>query len=503
MMNGPVGSGLQSIASMVERQRAQQATSVYGLCANDGAQVPLKGVEVHVRMTHCVAQVEVAQRYQNLEAKPIEAVYSFPLPEASAVCKFEIDIDGKKIVGRVAKREEAKEEYDAALAKGDGAYMVGQDRANCFTAHVGNLLPDQEAVIRLSYVIELEQSEDSIRLCLPSTVSPRYISPKVAAQEAPDKLAHLNPPRQKAVPYALKLRVDSECASNIREVACATHPIKVSTSGCNATVELVGTDIQLDQDVVICYKLAKPHEASAFAARDGDKCIIAVSLFPDLKTLKRAPCEFIFVLDKSGSMGSLSHPQSPVKYAKDAMAALIAKLGDQDKFNVIAFACSHRSMFEKSVKANARNKEQAQKWLNGLDSIEVGGSTNVYQPLKEALTTEVSNMPRVVAVLTDGNIGDEADCSKLVAAHRNCHVFTFGIGCGPNQLTLSTLARAGRGRAEFIGHGDDVDAKVTRQLGCVASSFLKNVRVDWGNLETDYRVPDTAPVMFGGDKLTL
>lgn len=473
-----------------------------GLSSGD-ALVPLKSVDVAVRMTHCVAEIEVAQRYKNCETKPIEAVYSFPLPESSAVCKFEIEIDGKKIVGRVAKREEAKEEYDAALKRGDGAYMVGQDRPNVFTANVGNLLPDQEAVIRLSYAIELVQAGDSIRLALPSTISPRYIDDKTAAKEASDKLAHLNPPRVGKAPYTLSLRVDSECASDIREIACATHPIKVSVTGNKAVVELCGNDIQLDQDIVINYKLAKPHEASATVARDGDKKIVAVSLYPEMKQLQRQPCEFIFLLDKSGSMGGVTISGSPLRCAKEAMLALVAKLRDQDKFNIIAFATTHAPLFDKSVKAISGNKQQARAWLERLNNLDVGSGTEVLPPLQQALETTAGGLPRIVAVITDGQIGGEDECSKLVATHKDCHVFTFGIGCGPNTLTLSALARAGRGRAEFIGRGEDVEAKVTKQLACIASSFLKNVRIDWGNLKTDLVVPESAPVMFDGEKLTL
>ncbi len=144
------------------------------MCGVDS--VPLQSVSVAVKASHFVAHYELLQTYKNNEDCPIEAIYSFPLPESCAVSAFEVDIDGKKIVGRVLKHEEAKEEYDAAMAKGDGAFMVAQDRPNVFTANVGNLLPGQVAIVKLSYVCELTQSGDSVSLTIPSTISPRYIN---------------------------------------------------------------------------------------------------------------------------------------------------------------------------------------------------------------------------------------------------------------------------------------------------------------------------------------
>src|SRR5579862_738427 len=128
-----------------------------------GNRVPLKGVAIDVKAAGVAAQVRVSQRYFNAEKIPVEALYSFPLDESCAVCGFEVEIGGKRIVGMVEEREKAFEKYDEAMAQGHGAFLVDQDRPNIFTASVGNLLPDQEAIVRLTYVTELEQSGDAIR----------------------------------------------------------------------------------------------------------------------------------------------------------------------------------------------------------------------------------------------------------------------------------------------------------------------------------------------------
>jgi Ca-activated chloride channel family protein len=83
----------------------------------------------------------VRQRFKNTEAKPIEATYCFPLEEGSAVCGFEVKVGDRLIQGRVEEREKAFEKYDEAMAEGDGAFLLDQEKPNIFIASIGNLMP--------------------------------------------------------------------------------------------------------------------------------------------------------------------------------------------------------------------------------------------------------------------------------------------------------------------------------------------------------------------------
>ncbi len=455
--------------------------------------IPLKSVEMLVRASRFIAHYDLLQCFENGEGVPIEAVYSFPLPESCAVSGFEVDINGRKITGRIIKREEAKEEYDNALQRGDGTFMVEQDRPNVFTAHIGNLLPGEKAVVKLSYACELEQFDDLVRLTIPSTISPRYVNDETAINESAEKLQHINPPTAISVPYSLKLRVEAEYASEVIEVSCQSHPASVKIDGRKSIVELNG-NIQLDQDIVLGYKLANPHETTALVAADGEDKIVAVNIFPDLKNLQREPCEFIFLVDCSGSMQGES-----LQVAKAATRACLDLLKSKDKFNIVRFGSDTEQCFAKSVVLNERNKIQAVAWVADL---EASGGTEMFAPIKRALEESDSGLPRIVAILSDGQIGNESQCALYLSGYgENCHVFTFGIGAGPNNFALESIARCGRGRYASTAHG--AVSAAAKQLASVASSFLKNVRVDFGGLEADLIAPKFIPAIFDGDKITL
>src|SRR5262249_6389665 len=97
------GSRREGVAPMPESATAPHA----GLLTQQGAPVPLTGVDVSAELSNLVARVTVTQRFVNLETTPIEAVYVFPLDEGAAVCGFEALIDGTLVVGEVREREAA------------------------------------------------------------------------------------------------------------------------------------------------------------------------------------------------------------------------------------------------------------------------------------------------------------------------------------------------------------------------------------------------------------
>ena len=108
----------------------------YGLLSSASDPIPLLGVKVEGDILGRGAKVRISQRFRNQENKAVEAVYKFPLPEGAAVCGFRAVLDGKKIQGQVEERDRAFEIYDDALSRGDGGYLLDEERPNIFTRPV-------------------------------------------------------------------------------------------------------------------------------------------------------------------------------------------------------------------------------------------------------------------------------------------------------------------------------------------------------------------------------
>ncbi|MCA9522674.1 MAG: VWA domain-containing protein, partial [Myxococcales bacterium] len=460
--------------------------------------VPLLGVRYDVVVENVASRVTIAQRFRNTESQPIEAMYTFPLDEGSAVCAFEVEIGERRVIGRVEEREAAFERYDQAIADGDGAFLLDQDRPNIFTASVGNLKPNEEAVVRISYVAEIEQRGDELRLQIPTTVSPRYVPASQLRAIDPAELDHLTPPIERRVPYGFTLSATIRAASAVRSVECPSHPARVAIDGGVASVTLSGESIAMDRDVVLVAQTAARPEASALVAHDADGGrLVMLNLYPRLEGLTREPMEVIFLLDRSGSMMGPSIAQ-----ARAALQLALRSLEEGDRFNIVGFGDSFQALFAESVPYTQANLDTATKHAATVEA-NLGG-TELMPPLHAILSTKGGGLARQLVLLTDGQVSNERECVELVAQHRETtRVFTFGIGFGASDYLVKTLARVSGGSHEMIQPNERIDEKVMRQFGRLTSASLRNVRLDWGGLRPTLVAPERVPSLFEGERVTV
>ena len=68
--------------------------------------VPLKSINVDIKIIGFVAEVTSSLQYTNSEDKPVEAEFTFPVDDGSAVFKFEAEIEGRHIVAEIQEKEQ-------------------------------------------------------------------------------------------------------------------------------------------------------------------------------------------------------------------------------------------------------------------------------------------------------------------------------------------------------------------------------------------------------------
>jgi len=155
-----------------------------------------------------------------------------------------------------------------------------------------------------------------------------------------------------------------------------------------------------------------------------------------------------FVLDRSGSMAG-----APIQSLRQAMAATLNSLSDQDVVSVVLFG----SEVETLVEAKHRNQ------LGDLDAllaqIEPAGGAALYDALNQGAAQLRRNAgPGTInhlVLVTDGpptkGPRELADFSKLaeVFAREGFTLSTVGFGQDFNEDMLATLARIGNGRFRY------------------------------------------------------
>ncbi|CAL8344847.1 unnamed protein product [Arctogadus glacialis] len=472
-----------------------------GLLTATKEPVPLKSVDVEVTVRDHVATVAATLLYENKEQSPIEAVFVFPLPGDAAVCHFSAKIGQSEVVAEVREKQKAREEYDDALTRGQQAFLLEESKQSpdVFSLSVGSLPPGESASIRLEYVTELAvQADDGLRFCLPAVLNPRY---QPLGSDGGAGTISFGPGTSvpaSLVPYSLSL-----CAS-----VCSPRPITKVESNCSldpvqylnqqqtqAAVKLAAGH-KFDRDVELLLYYEDSHlptavvEAGCASAKPGSLMgdpVVMVSLYPEfppaVMSLMTKSGEFLFVIDRSGSMSSpMSNADSSqirIDSAKETLLLLLKSLPIGCYFNIYSFGSSYTHIFPQSVVYSQQTMDEALKVIEDLRA-DMGG-TEILEPLKHIFKQPcIPSQPRQLFVFTDGEVSNTKAVIDVVKRNSGSHrCFSFGIGGGASTALINGLAKEGRGHAQFITGADRMQSKVMQSLRFALQPAVVDISVTW------------------------
>jgi Ca-activated chloride channel family protein len=476
----------------------QPAATRSGLFTTSAVPVPLTGVSIDGEISGFCARVAVTQRYVNRETTPIEAVYVFPLDEGAAVCGFEAIIDGTIVIGEVKEREEAFRAYDDAMERGDGAFLLDEERPDIFQASIGNLLPGKEVLVKLIYVTELNVQGPGLRFSIPTTVSPRYAPAADQVGVGRPDSETLNPPVSWRVPYGLELSLRLAMTGTISRIESPSHPVSVvMNDSTHATVSLSRRDTALDRDFVLTVDaegLDRPH---AWLERDDEGGeAMAVAFVPRLGS-DVTPGDITFLVDRSGSMAGTS-----IEEVRNALQLCLRSMISGCRFNIVGFGSTFQTLFPESRAYDEASLAAASAHVGALQA-DLGG-TEILPALQFVLQqARERTLARQIVVLTDGEVTNTDAVLELTRKHAaDARVFTFGIGAGASHHLVNGLARTGGGASELIFPGERIEPKVVRQFGRLLSPALTDIRVNWGTLDVTPATSAVPPV-FSGERLLV
>ncbi|XP_072528454.1 von Willebrand factor A domain-containing protein 5A-like isoform X2 [Salminus brasiliensis] len=451
-----------------------------GLLTVKNEPVPLKSIEVDLQVQGHVATVSSTLQYANEENSPLEALFVFPIPAEAALCHFSAKIADQEIVGKLQEKEKAKEEYDDAIASGDQAFLLeeSEESEDVFKLSVGSLPAGQSAAVTFVYVTELSvQADHSLRFCLPAVLNPRYSPPGTDSGVVSEITSSTS------IPYSLSFTANVSSPNPIAKVEskCALEPLVfLNADHTNAKVSLCA-DHKFDRDVELYLYYENAHQPTAIVeagvptAKPGTLMgdpVVLLSLYPEFPEAVMSSVsscgEFVFVMDRSGSMGCAMHNGSGarlrIESARDTLVLLLKSLPMGCYFNIYSFGSHYESVFPKSVEYTEETMDQAVKKVKEMQS-DMGG-TEILEPLKHIYSQQcIPNHPRQVFIFTDGEVGNTKDVLQLVknnADHHRC--FSFGIGEGASTALIKGMAQEGRGHTQFITGSDRMQPKVMQSL---------------------------------------
>ncbi|XP_041919253.1 von Willebrand factor A domain-containing protein 5A-like isoform X2 [Alosa sapidissima] len=494
-----------------------------GLVTKNKEPVPLKSVEVDVHVQGHVATVTSTLLYVNGEERPLEAVFVFPLPGECAVCHLSAKIGDTEVVAKLQDKQKAREEYDDALSSGHQAFLLEESdqSPDVFQLNVGSLPPGESAAITLVYISELDmQADDALRFCLPAVLNPRYTPQDMDRSQ----MATVTSVPAGTVPYTLALSAHLSSPQPISKVEsnCDLEPLAyLNPDKTQATVSLSPGHL-FDRDVELLLYYHDAHKPTAIVEAGLDTAepgslmrdpVVLLSIYPEFPaavTSSLSTCgEFIFVVDRSGSMDCAMHSGKDAKMriesAKDTLLLLLKSLPMGCYFNIYGFGSRYEHFFPKSVEYNQKTMDDALEKVKGMRA-DMGG-TEILQPLKHIYSQPcIPSHPRQLFIFTDGEVGNTKQVLDLVKINGNSHrCFSFGIGEGASTALITGLAKEASGHAQFITGTDRMQPKVMQSLRYALQPAVKDISVHW-NLPDGVSVTTLSPplkVLFHGQRALL
>ena len=281
----------------------------------------------------------------------------------------------------------------------------------------------------------------------------------------------------------------------------STHVIAVDRDGpASATVQLADRTTIPNRDFVLDFRVAGQRVKSNLmtykdpATGEGFFSLMVIPPI-DTSVVARRPMEMVFVIDCSGSMQG-----RPLQQAKQAVATVLARLDENDTFQLIRFSDDASQFGAAPLPATGPNLAAARRYLENLNGQ---GGTWMVEGIKAAL--DFPHDPsrfRFVSFLTDGYIGNESEILAEVHGRLGAaRIFSFGVGTSVNRYLLERMAKVGRGVAAYLGLNDSAEDVMGAFFDRVSHAALTDLEIEWGGMTTSEIYPARFPDLFVGRPL--
>ena len=484
---------------------------------------PVLKTDVQIAVTGTIARTTVRQEFTNPSQKKgdwLEGIYVFPLPETAAVDHLRMKVGERIIEGQIKERGEAKKVYEQAKQEGKRASLVEQERPNIFTTSVANIGPGEHITVEIEYQEAVRYDQGQFQLRFPMVVGQRYIPGTAVIVEDQDPngsgtmldtdrvpdASRITPPVQypsqgSINPVSLSLTLTP--GFPVAKVESLFHPvIVISDPDGGYQISLKRDAVPADHDFHLTWAPVPSKEptATVFTEQRNGETYAMLMLVPPTQpndAAPRMPRDLTFVIDTSGSMAGPS-----IEQAKASLAAALTRLMTQDRFNVIQFNNTVRSLFPFPQPVTTAAMRKAIRYVEGLSA---DGGTEILPALRQALKSpQDSTRLQQIMLITDGQVGNEEELFELLT-HRlgTRRVFTVGIGSTSNSHLMRKTAELGRGTFTYVGNVSEVKDKLDALFKKLEHPVLSDIQLDrtgWAGLE---HYPSRIADLYEGEPIVL
>lgn len=531
----PVGAAglLIAVAAVALTSPAQAA----GLLTPTQSGLPSLEIQDHavtVVVEDGYAVTTIDQVFRNPHDRDLEAVYSFPVPEQGAVAEFTYWIDGQPVSGEVLPKQEARQIYEEEKAAGRETAITEQDSYKTFDISVSPVRAGQDVRIRLSYFQPAHMDTGIGRFVYPLEEG-GVDEERLAFWTANEVVAgtfSFDLTLRSAYPVA-GMRLPSHPGAQISQTASGDWHIRIDNHGANSAPVGAVSDMvimepdttlpdatpaslaqtsrastslaqahRLDTDIVVYWRHAEnlPGSVDLVAHRppgsDRGTFMLVVTPGDDLQPITEGS-DWVFVLDKSGSMGG------KIATLIDGVGQALDKMRPDDRFRIVMFDDAPYAVTNGFVNATPAGIDRA---MAALRRMAADNSTNLFAGLDFGLKGLDADRTSAIVLVTDGvaNVGETRQRAFLdLIRSRDVRLFTFIMGNSANRPLLTAITEASNGTALSVSTSDDVVGAVLSASSKVTHEALHDVSLTIDGVRTADIAPTVTRSLYRGQQLVL
>lgn len=462
--------------------------------------LPVKSIKIDTKINGQVATTHIEQVFRNDTPYTLEGTYFFPIPETASINEFAIWENGKKLVGEVRTREEARRIYEEIVRRQRDPGLLEYVGKDLFQASIFPIPPQSDKKLEMTYTQVLRAESGTVSYRYPLGTGQRaWLAPnrsEITRGTRPDKIGTVSG------------RIEIQSKEALRNIYSPSHSIDVNKKGETGAVVSFETSEQNLMDFQLFYGLSQQDFGLTLltyreTAKDG---FFLLLLSPKDNILEKeiASKDIVFVLDTSGSMAD----EGKMEKARSALLFGIRTLRDEDRFNVINFAGEEHLLAEGLIRADADGKRRGEDFVKKLKP---NGGTNINDALLAAKKQfTASERPKILVFMTDGlpTVG-ETNVAKIIENFtaqtkvEGLRLFNFGVGYDVNTTLLDKLASENAGAADYVEPKEDLEIKVSNFFGKVNYPVLTDLEIDFGSVRTELIYPRKTPDLFKGSQIAL
>ncbi|XP_049952362.1 inter-alpha-trypsin inhibitor heavy chain H4-like isoform X1 [Schistocerca serialis cubense] len=480
------------------------------------------------------AKTLITSRVGNPADQAQEISFDAVLPENAFISRFLIEMDNVTYEAYVRGKEEARQEYDAAVAEGRGAAHVAVSARDSNVVHVSvNVEAQKKVTFNLTYEELLQREIGAYNLRI-----------------------NINP-RQPVDDLAVEVRIEEQAPLRLVEVPRLQETNEILDTPDNATDPLARIERPTPSSAIVRWSPTKEEQRQRGEEGVSGQLVVRYDVDRDASPnqilvsedgyfvhfyappgLPPLPKHVVFVLDVSGSMMGRK-----IEQLKTAMNTILDELNAGDVFSLIPFSSNVKvwhpdvpltfrhwqpdvsSAFNASAIVEATSENIA-KAKNSINSLEASGLTYMFSALKTALRVSDAGVHSggggsapgwrrhspIIVLLTDGEPnGEVSDTDEIVRriternAESGAAIFTLAFGTGADYGFLRRLALRNSGVGRRIYEAADAHLQLRNFYRQIASPLLADVTFNYDGQQVDENSLTTVkfPTLFGGGELVV